>query len=203
MADRYPNILGVVEEVAEGFTLTIFLRASPGIDGAILLADQSVDSISEARGVVSMIAKECCPEFVDRCAAGFREPAVCAIATDVSTRASSAIVVINFRMLSFQSGSPHDNGNGKLDHKVWQALTFCSDPSARGRCRRKPWGSASAISAKAASRARRDGSRRRASLGLRVSVPFRQSVNVLDAPRAEITIARIGAVPIRTLVLTN
>jgi hypothetical protein len=58
MVDRYPSILGIVEEVAEGFTLTVFLRASPGIDGAILLADQSVDSISVARGVVSMIAKE-------------------------------------------------------------------------------------------------------------------------------------------------
>jgi hypothetical protein len=58
LAARYPSILGIVEEVAEGFTLTIFLRASPCIDGAILLADQSVDSISVARGVVSMIAKE-------------------------------------------------------------------------------------------------------------------------------------------------
>jgi hypothetical protein len=32
--------------------------------------------------------------------------------------------VINFRMLGFQSGSPHDDGNGKLDHKVWQASRF-------------------------------------------------------------------------------
>jgi hypothetical protein len=59
LAARYPSILGIVEEVAKGFTLTVFLRYSPGIDGAILLADQSVDSISVARrGVVSMIAKE-------------------------------------------------------------------------------------------------------------------------------------------------
>jgi hypothetical protein len=58
MADRYPNILGIVEEVAEGFTLTVFLRASPGIDGAILLADQAADTVDEARGVVSLIAKE-------------------------------------------------------------------------------------------------------------------------------------------------
>src|SRR3984893_3955247 len=52
----------------------------------------------------------CCPELVDRCAAGFREPAVCAIATEVSTRASNAIVVISFRMLGFQSCAPHDHG---------------------------------------------------------------------------------------------
>src|ERR1700730_12748137 len=66
----------------------------------------------------------CCPEFVDRCSAVFREPAVCAIATEVSTRASNAIVVINFRMLGFQSGAPHDDGNGKLDHKVQQDSRF-------------------------------------------------------------------------------
>jgi hypothetical protein len=58
MADRYPIILGVIEEVAEGFTVTVFLRAAPGLDGAILLAEQSADTIDEACGVIRRIAKE-------------------------------------------------------------------------------------------------------------------------------------------------
>jgi hypothetical protein len=58
MADRYPIIFGVIEEVAEGFTLTVFLRAAPGLDGAILLAEQSADTVDEARGVIRRIAKE-------------------------------------------------------------------------------------------------------------------------------------------------
>jgi hypothetical protein len=44
--------------VAEGFTLTVFLRASPGIDGAILLDNQPTDTIDQARGIVYLIAKE-------------------------------------------------------------------------------------------------------------------------------------------------
>jgi len=45
-----------------------------------------------------------CPtEFVDRGATGFREPDVCAIATEVSTKASNAIVVISFRMMDLAS----------------------------------------------------------------------------------------------------
>jgi hypothetical protein len=84
---------------------------------------------------------------------GFREPAVCAIATEVSTRASSAIVVINFRMLGFQSGPPHDDGNGKLDHKVRQASRFVQILQRAGDAGKNLGGvSASAISAKAAGR---------------------------------------------------
>src|SRR5258706_11403953 len=47
---------------------------------------------------------------------------VCTIATEVSTRAGNAIVVINFRMMGL--GLPHDHGNGKLDHKVRRASRF-------------------------------------------------------------------------------
>jgi hypothetical protein len=49
------------------------------------------------------------------------EPAVCAIATEASIRASNAIVMINFRIMGLP---PHDHGEGKLDHKVRQALRF-------------------------------------------------------------------------------
>jgi hypothetical protein len=59
MADRYPNILGIIEEVVEGFTVTVSLRTSPGLDGARLLADQPADTIDEARGVISNFAREC------------------------------------------------------------------------------------------------------------------------------------------------
>jgi hypothetical protein len=58
----------------------------------------------------------------------------------VSTRASNAIVVISFRMFGFQSWAPHDDGNGKLDHKLRQASRFVQDPPARGRCRKKTLG---------------------------------------------------------------
>jgi hypothetical protein len=52
--------------------------------------------------------------------------AVCAIATDVSTTASNAIVVINFRMMGLPSGPPCtiDHGERKLVHKVRQASHF-------------------------------------------------------------------------------
>jgi len=52
------------------------------------------------------------------------EPVVCAIATEVSTSASNAIVVINFPMMGLRVGAPHDHGNGKLDHKVRQTSRF-------------------------------------------------------------------------------
>jgi hypothetical protein len=58
MAGQYPTILGVIEEVAAGFTVTVFLRTAPGLDGAILLADQPADTIDEACGIISLIAKE-------------------------------------------------------------------------------------------------------------------------------------------------
>jgi hypothetical protein len=45
--------------------------------------------------------------FVDGGGAdGFREPTVCAIATEVSTRASNAIVAINLRMMGFPELGP-------------------------------------------------------------------------------------------------
>jgi hypothetical protein len=84
--------------------------------------------------------------------AGFREPAVCAIATEVLTRASSAIVVINFRMLGFQRGSPHDDGNGKLDHKVRQASRFVQILQRTGDGGQNLGGFGLGLSAKAAGR---------------------------------------------------
>jgi hypothetical protein len=58
MVDRYPNILGLVEEVAEGYTVTIYLRTAPGLDGATQLADQPADTVDEAREVIRRTAKE-------------------------------------------------------------------------------------------------------------------------------------------------
>ena len=64
--------------------------------------------------VADRCGRNCWPEFVDGGAVGLREPAVCAIATEVLTRASNAIVVINFRLMG---GTPLTiNGNGKPDH---------------------------------------------------------------------------------------
>jgi hypothetical protein len=59
MADRYPNILGVIEEVADGYTVTVWLRTSAGLDGARIVADQPADTINEARGIISKHAREC------------------------------------------------------------------------------------------------------------------------------------------------
>ena len=58
MTDRFPNIMGIIEEVVDGYTVTIFLRTSPGIDGAVLLADQPAGTIDEARGIIHNIARE-------------------------------------------------------------------------------------------------------------------------------------------------
>jgi hypothetical protein len=58
MTDRFPNISGIIEEVLDGYTVTIFLRTSPGIDGAKLLADQPAGTIDEARGIIEMVARE-------------------------------------------------------------------------------------------------------------------------------------------------
>jgi hypothetical protein len=58
VTERYPNIFGIIEEVIEGFTVTIYLRAAPDVDGATLLVDQAADTIDEARGVIRRIAKE-------------------------------------------------------------------------------------------------------------------------------------------------
>ena len=58
--------------------------------------------------------------FVDGGGAdGFPKPTVCAIAIEVSIRASKAIVVISFRMMDFLSGYPFRiDGSGRPDHKV-------------------------------------------------------------------------------------
>lgn len=59
MAGRYPNILGIIEEVTEGYTVTVSLRTAPGLDGARILADQPADTIDEARGIIRKFAQEC------------------------------------------------------------------------------------------------------------------------------------------------
>jgi len=48
----------------------------------------------------------CWSEFTDGGAAGFRGPAGCAIAAEPSTRASKAIVVINFLIIGLRVGTP-------------------------------------------------------------------------------------------------
>jgi hypothetical protein len=67
-------------------------------------------------------------EFIDGPGAGvgFREPADCAIAAEVSTRASSAIIVIKFRMMGLPSWGPLSQimVRGNLDHKVRQTSRF-------------------------------------------------------------------------------
>jgi hypothetical protein len=58
----------------------------------------------------------CWSEFIDGAAAGFRGPAGCAIAAEPSTRASNAIVVINFLILGLRVGTPfrtHSEGEAR------------------------------------------------------------------------------------------
>src|ERR1700680_4225691 len=60
--------------------------------------------------------------FVDGGGAGFGEPAVCAVATEGSTRAGNAI---NVPMMGSQVGAPpHDHDNGKLYSNGRQASHF-------------------------------------------------------------------------------
>jgi hypothetical protein len=65
-------------------------------------------------------------EFIDGAAAGSPEPADCAIAAEVPTRASNAIVVINFRIMGLPSWGPLPEilVRGNLDHKVGQTSHF-------------------------------------------------------------------------------
>jgi hypothetical protein len=73
-------------------------------------------------------------EFIDGAAAGSREPADCAIAADVSTMASNAIVAINFRMMGLPGRGPSpDHGEGKLDLKVRQTSRFVQIAGRAGR----------------------------------------------------------------------
>jgi hypothetical protein len=59
LAYRYPCILGVIEEVADGYTVTVWLRTSAGPDGARIVADPPADTINEGRGIISKHAREC------------------------------------------------------------------------------------------------------------------------------------------------
>src|ERR1700681_3445955 len=61
----------------------------------------------------------CWSELIDGAAAGFRGLAGCAIAAEVLTRKSNAIVVINFRMMGLPVGAAsRQSGEEKLDHKA-------------------------------------------------------------------------------------
>jgi hypothetical protein len=74
----------------------------------------------------------CWSEFIDGAAAGFRGPAGCAIAAEPSTRASNAIVVINFLILGLRVGTPfRTHSEGNLDRQAAASLTFCSDAPTR------------------------------------------------------------------------
>ena len=58
MSVRFPHITGFIEEVDSGYTVTVFLRTAPGLDSVRLLADQSADTIDEARGIISNLARD-------------------------------------------------------------------------------------------------------------------------------------------------
>jgi hypothetical protein len=58
MTVRFPHITGFIEEVDGGYTVTVFLRTAPGLDSVRLLADQSADTIDEARGIISNLARD-------------------------------------------------------------------------------------------------------------------------------------------------
>jgi hypothetical protein len=61
------------------------------------------------------------------------EPAVCAIAAEVSTRTSNAIVVINFRIMGLPSWGPLTViGNGGTRSQDAARLTFCSNAPGTG-----------------------------------------------------------------------
>jgi hypothetical protein len=60
MTDRFPNILGIIEEVADGgYVVTVYHRTAPGGDGTELLADQPADTLEEARGIIGLVARGC------------------------------------------------------------------------------------------------------------------------------------------------
>jgi hypothetical protein len=76
----------------------------------------------------------CWSEFTDGGAAGFRGPGGCAIAAEPSTRASNAIVVINFLIVGLGVGTPLTAimVRGSSIAKLRQASHFVQMPSARG-----------------------------------------------------------------------
>ena len=73
----------------------------------------------------------CWPECVDGGADRFREPAVRAIATEVSTWASNAIVVINFRMMGLPSWAP------SRSMVTGSSIARCGKPRVLFRCSRR------------------------------------------------------------------
>ena len=58
MVERFPQILGIIEEDDEGnFNVTIFLRTSPHLLEDRLLIDQPTGTIDEACGIISLVAR--------------------------------------------------------------------------------------------------------------------------------------------------
>jgi hypothetical protein len=57
MVDRFPKLVGIIEEEHGGFTLTIFLLKSSRF-GDDRVIDQPSVTIDEARGIISLAARE-------------------------------------------------------------------------------------------------------------------------------------------------
>jgi hypothetical protein len=52
MTDRFPYIAGVIEEVIDGYTVTVFLRTAPGLDGS------SWPISRLTRGIIGKLARD-------------------------------------------------------------------------------------------------------------------------------------------------
>jgi hypothetical protein len=63
----FPRISATITEVADGFTVTVWLRQSAGLDTSVLLTDEPIGSIDGARAVISSyaMAKGVRPSHVD------------------------------------------------------------------------------------------------------------------------------------------
>jgi hypothetical protein len=58
MVEQFPSISGIIEEALAGYTVTIFLRAPGRFDGVKLIMI-GTDTVDQARGIVSEVAREC------------------------------------------------------------------------------------------------------------------------------------------------
>jgi hypothetical protein len=58
MVDRFPNIVGIIEEEGDRFNVTVFLLTSPDFHQDRLLIDQPTDTIDEARAIVMLVARQ-------------------------------------------------------------------------------------------------------------------------------------------------
>jgi hypothetical protein len=133
------------DQMKEPVLATAANAVDHAVERCVLLVDWVVRTLSEgtwsARGwrcPTGASGSICWSEFTDGGAARFRGPAGCAIAAEPSTRASKAIIAINFLIMGLRVGTPYRNhGDGKLDRQAAASLTFCSGAPAREarRCR--------------------------------------------------------------------